>query len=66
MHLIWRKNIIVYLDIDSYLWYSSRLQASGSGFPSRNDLNSKSDLSGCVAGAKCEAPLMLANDRELP
>ena len=41
---------------------SSWLHAFGSGFPARNALNKENDLAGCVDGAVCEAPLMMAKD----
>ena len=41
-------------------------ETSGKGMPSKNDLNSTSDLSGCEKGASWEAPLTVANERILP
>ncbi|KAF7819142.1 10 kDa chaperonin, mitochondrial-like [Senna tora] len=41
-------------------------KASGSGLPSKNALNSTSDLSGCENGASWAAPLMVANDNMSP
>jgi hypothetical protein len=40
--------------------------SSGRGLPSKKDLNSTSDLSGCENGASCDAPLTVANDSMLP
>lgn len=40
--------------------------ASGSGRPSRNDLNKTSDRSGCENGASCDAPLIVAKESILP
>jgi len=40
--------------------------ASGKDLPSKNDLNSISDLLGCEKGASWEAPLTVANERILP
>lgn len=39
---------------------------SGSGRPSKNDLNSTSDLSGWENGASCDAPLIVAKESILP
>jgi hypothetical protein len=40
--------------------------SSGRGLPSKKDLNSTSDLSGCENGTSCDAPLTVANDSMLP
>lgn len=46
--------------------YISGQKASGKGLPSKNDLNSTSDLSGCENGASWDAPLMVAKESILP